>query len=91
MNLIIKFQRANQTIAAAVSIVLMLILGTNTLSAQVNFQPGYIVKNSGDTLSGWLDYRVSGVLNQSCSFRLNKDAPITVFKPDELSAYHLMW
>ncbi|HOY18681.1 MAG TPA: hypothetical protein PLC89_15370 [Haliscomenobacter sp.] len=88
MNLIIKFQRANQTIAAAVSIVLMLILGTNTLSAQVNFQPGYIVKNSGDTLSGWLDYRVSGVLNQSCSFRLNKDAPITVFKPDELSAYH---
>lgn len=58
------------------------------LPAQANFQPGYVVKNSGDTLSGWLDYRVSSLLSQSCSFRLNKESKTTVFKPDELSRYH---
>lgn len=58
------------------------------LPAQVNFQPGYIVKNAGDTLSGWIDYRVASMLSQSCSFRLKKDSEITVFKPDELRSYH---
>lgn len=58
------------------------------LTAQVNFQPGYIVKNAGDTLSGWIDYRVASMLSQSCSFRLKKDSETMVFKPDELRSYH---
>jgi hypothetical protein len=58
------------------------------LTAQANFQPGYIVKNAGDTLSGWIDYRVASMLSQSCSFRLKKDSETMVFKPDELRSYH---
>lgn len=62
-------------------------LANRMLSAQANFRPGFIVKNSGDTVSGLLDYRVAGVLSQTCSFRPNEDAEITVYNPNELNSY----
>lgn len=57
--------------------------------AQVNYQPGYIVKSAGDTLYGWIDYRTSGIMSEVCTFREDKNAPSTAYKPAELRSFQL--
>lgn len=66
---------------------LFLLLGTIVLMAQANFRPGYIVKTSGDTLAGLLDYRGTTTLSQICSFKSSTDAEVVVYKPEDLRGY----
>jgi len=51
--------------------------------------PGYVVQNSGDTLSGYLLHGSNGGNQKRCEFFTNEtdSKPTKVYKPDELKEY----
>lgn len=49
--------------------------------AQSNYHEGYVVKNNGDTLKGFIDYREWGKSPVSVDFRPEKDGTIQQFGP----------
>lgn len=69
--------------------ILFFLFCANELPAQVNYQPGYIVRSAGDTLHGWIDYRTSGIMSEVCTFRESKTAQSTGYKPSELRSFQL--
>lgn len=81
----------NQFLQSSLSMLATLLfqLCTGHLFAQVNYQPGYIVKSTGDTLYGWIDYRTSGIMSEVCTFREDKNVPSTAYKPAELRSFQL--
>lgn len=56
--------------------------------AQANFKPGYILKNSGDTVKGYINYREWSNSPKSIEFKaLPGDAKATVYQPVQLQAF----
>lgn len=53
--------------------------------SQNSFQSGYILKNNGDTVKGFIDKNEHG--NQACLFRLTQDSEVIVYKPFEIVGY----
>jgi len=52
------------------ALILGLILSAHmVLTAQTNFKPGYIIKNSADTLYGKIDYRGDLLMGSICRFK----------------------
>ncbi len=66
-----------------------LIISTGVLHAQRDFRPGYIIKNSGDTLYGKIDYRNDLLMSSVCTFKAN-DNTINEFLPKDILAYRLI-
>lgn len=60
---------------------------TYTASAQRNFKPGYIVKNSRDTIRGYIDDGSAASNSFVCNFKPTEDASINAFAPNEIKAY----
>lgn len=78
----------------SVSIRLLLVLaslgtGIPAAVAQNNFQPGYIVQLSGDSVRGEVDVRGKQRMSRLCLFRTAAGAALTQFTPRELKAYGL--
>lgn len=68
----------------------VLFLFTQLLQAQINFRPGYIINNDGDTVYGEIDLRPELLMAQSCHFR-NQDLTITKdFFPNDLLGYRFI-
>lgn len=55
--------------------------------AQTNFQPGYVVSATGDTIRGEVDLRDSRTSAQHCRFRPSPPAAVVDYAPGELRAY----
>ncbi len=58
------------------------------LHSQTDFRPGYIIKNSGDTLYGEIDYRGDLLMGKICKFKLRED--IFEYTPDSIAAYRFI-
>jgi hypothetical protein len=59
------------------------------MNAQTDFRPGYIIKNSGDTVYGKIDYRRDQLMSSLCKFK-DSDQKITEFSPDDILAYRFI-
>jgi len=55
--------------------------------AQENYKQGYIIKNEGDTVSGWIDYRTTRINNLQCKFRLSENSEVITYHPGEIRGY----
>ncbi len=55
--------------------------------AQNDWRPGYVIRNQGDTLHGFIDFRDTKSNCAKCYFRKNMSAEPNVFTPDELRGY----
>lgn len=55
--------------------------------AQSRFKQGYIIKNEGDTLKGYIDYSPHSKNTQSCFFKSNENSDATKYEPAQLSGY----
>lgn len=63
-----------------------LLLSIGIIQAQTDFRPGYIIKTTGDTLFGQIDFRGDLLMGSVCKF---KDADNTIIKysPEDIVAY----
>lgn len=59
------------------------------LQAQTDFKPGYIIKSSGDTLHGSIDYRGDLLMSRVCKFRAS-DNTVSEYYPGDIAAYRLI-
>lgn len=58
-----------------------------SLSAQGDFRPGYVVKNNGDSVAGFVDYRSAKKSAQTCFFRETSRGETLRYTPAEIAAY----
>ncbi len=70
-------------------ILIILIISTEVLNAQTDFRSGYIIKNSGDTLYGNIDYRGDLLMSSVCKFK-NADNVIKDYSPSEITAFRFI-
>lgn len=72
---------------------ILLILGIHLFQishSQVNYQPGVVVKNDGDTLRGYIDYRNWATNPDEINFKTNMADPPLSFKPNDLLEFRVM-
>jgi hypothetical protein len=55
--------------------------------SQGDFRKGYIIKNNGDSLSGFVDYRVGAKSFTTAYYRASKKDATTKFTPEQIRAY----
>lgn len=55
--------------------------------SQNDFRPGYILKNEGDTIRGWVSYSESNSPYKNCVFKTNDGASSSTYTPDQLKGY----
>lgn len=55
--------------------------------SQSKFKPGYIIKNSGDTINGFLESRNLKAMGISCRFKLNNKAKISSYSAKDINGY----
>ena len=67
-------------------LLLGLVFSIGILNAQTDFRSGYIIKNSGDTLYGQIDYGVNELMSRICKFR-NSDNVNIEYSPNDISGY----
>src|SRR5437588_1907278 len=61
---------------------------SSAVLAQSNYHEGYVVKNNGDTLKGYIDYREWENNPKSINFRISKDDKRTQqFAPATIRAF----
>lgn len=71
------------------TIVFVFIVSVN-IYAQENFKEGYIIKNEGDTIKGWVDYRTIGINNLQCKFRLSENDKTVTYHPGDIAGYRFV-
>ena len=69
---------------------ILLTLIVNFSFGQNDWEPGYIIKNEGDTVYGFIDNRDSKSNSKRCCFRTEENGKTQVFSPDELIGYRLI-
>jgi hypothetical protein len=67
--------------------ILMFWLFQYCISAQSDFLPGYIIKNNGDSIRGFLHLASAKCNAKKCLFKLNKRASTQKFTPSEILFY----
>jgi hypothetical protein len=59
-----------------------------TVSAQANYHTGWVLKNNGDTLKGYINYREWNLSPKSVEFKTDKnDTKILTFTPQTIKAF----
>ena len=59
-------------------------------SAQSNFQPGFIITNDNDTISGLVDYRGDMRSSTICTFKVDNTGNAQEYKPEEIKGYRIL-
>lgn len=59
----------------------------NMSFAQSDYRPGYIIKNSNDTIRGFIDFRGEIINSTQCSFVSKLGDKPTTFLPNDISEY----
>ena len=65
------------------------LISTGILRAQTDFKPGYIIKNTGDTIFGEIDYRGDILMGTICKFK-NSDNSIVEYSPSDILGYRFI-
>ena len=70
-------------------LILILFLGVAAMNcySQNEWKPGYIIKNSGDTVFGLIDNRDSKSNSNHCYFRKDRLSETTIFGPKDINGY----
>jgi hypothetical protein len=55
--------------------------------SQGDFRRGYVIKNNGDSLSGFVDYRIGTKSLKTAYFRASKKDATTKFTPEQIMVY----
>ncbi len=71
-------------------IIPVLLLLNSCLFAQKDFRPGYVILNSGDTISGEIDFRDDKIMTKTCRFRENEQSETTEYSPGEIFGYRII-
>ncbi len=58
-----------------------------SLSAQQNFDPGYIVRSDKDTVKGFVQSALESELTHTVKFKKELNAPVQEFTPDNLAGF----
>jgi len=66
-----------------------LIFLTGILNAQTDFRLGYIIKSTGDTINGKIDYRGDLLMSSVCRFK-DKESEITEYYPNDITAFRFI-
>lgn len=66
-----------------------LLVSALALSAQKDFQPGYVITNEGDTLKGEIDYRGDKVMASTCKFK-SGSGELSVYSPYDIHSYRIL-
>lgn len=70
-------------------ILLGLLISIGILNAQTDFKPGYVIKATGDTVFGQIDYRGDLIMNGLCKFK-NDNNTIKEYSPDDIVAFRFL-
>jgi hypothetical protein len=71
-------------------LIILLVALPTVIFAQTNFHKGYVVKNNGDTVKGYVDYREWGQNPLSINFRVNKnDQQTQQFTPSSIKSFQI--
>jgi hypothetical protein len=72
------------------SIIPVSLLFVQLLQAQIDFRPGYIIQNNGDTVYGEIDFRSELLRGQSCYFRDPVKFMARDYSPNNLLGYRFI-
>jgi len=56
---------------------------------QVDYEPGYIVKNNNDTLWGFINLKANNVNCKKCEFTTDKSVPARTYYPGDIQVYKI--
>ncbi len=70
-------------------VLLGILVSTGILNAQTDFRPGYIIKTTGDTIFGQIDYRSDLLMSSLCKFK-DVDNTITYYSPIDIGAFRFL-
>lgn len=70
-------------------ILLILLFSVEIAYAQTDFRPGYIIKASGDTIHGAIDYRGDLIMSSTCRFK-NAHNQVEEYSPADIIAYRFI-
>lgn len=62
---------------------------TEMLNAQSDFRPGYIIKITGDTVYGQIDYRGDLLMSNTCRFK-DKNNTVIKYSPNDINAFRFI-
>jgi hypothetical protein len=66
-----------------------LLIATRILNGQTDFRPGYIIKTTGDTIFGQIDYRDALLMSKVCKFK-DKESEIAKYNPNDIIAFRFI-
>jgi hypothetical protein len=66
-----------------------LLFSIGVLNAQTDFRAGYIIKSTGDTLYGDIDYRGDLLMSGLCKFKDNENT-IKEYSPNDIAAFRFI-
>lgn len=70
-----------------IHLIVLLFIVVNGLNAQSNFRSGYIIKNEGDTIKGFLEYRMHSNNTVSCNFKKTENSSAINYEPKDVKGY----
>lgn len=67
--------------------ILCFLVVNNSLSAQKDYQPAYIISLQGDSIQGFLDYRNWSINPKEINFKTSENGAIKTYAPIEIKAF----
>lgn len=68
----------------------LFVIISSALCAQSNYHPGYVLKNNGDTLKGFINYREWHQNPKLIDFKVNKtDKEVLIFNPQSIREFQI--
>ena len=71
-------------------LLMMVLCGTIAMWSKQNPVKGYIITNSGDTISGTIDYQTRGKMARACHFKPNGESSFITYEPGQIAGFRLM-
>ena len=71
-------------------LLMMVLCGTIAVWSKQNPVKGYIITNSGDTISGTIDYQTRGKMARACHFQPDGEMSYVTYQPGQIAGFRLM-
>lgn len=66
---------------------LVLLLFSQSVFSQIDFRKGFIIKSSGDTINGYVNYHEGNISYRVCQFRTNESESTKEYTPETIKGY----
>lgn len=70
-----------------IALLFIVIISTKFVLAQSDFQSGFIVNNSGDTIKGFVDWKKNTINSRYCKFKKVENSDLVTYLPTEIQSY----